>query len=272
MLDMSRPVMWNKHSAIQSCLPFIFLASIPILLIACALEETPSPIVEYIPTPTQISTSTATVEWFPATATPTMIPTSPPTPTPEFRTDFGEILFSDDFSEVGSWTLGQTSSSSINLGINELTIAIAESKAYAFSVRQEPILDDFYLEITTSPTLCRGEDQYGILLRMASPNDFYRYAVSCDGRVRLDRIVQGTATSPQPWTNSGSIPPGAPIVSRLGVWMRGNEMHFFINDQHQFTVSDPLLQSGNVGLFARSMGETAVTVNFSDLVVMKLEK
>jgi len=242
------------------------------LLSACIQREVPSPVLENTPTPTQTSTPTVTIEWFPATVTPTMVPTSFTTPTPEYRPDVGELILKDDFSNPGSWTLGKSTSGNIALGINELTIAIAEPKAYDFSVRQEPILDDFYLEITTSPTLCQGEDQYGILLRMSSPGDFYRYALSCDGRVRLDRIVQGTATSPQPWTNSGSVPPGAPITSRLGVWARGNEMRFFINDQYQFSVTDPLLQSGNLGVFARSMGETAVTVNFSDLIVKLLEQ
>jgi len=200
------------------------------------------------------------------------MPIFPITSTPDYHPNLGEIILSDDFSAPGPWTLGKTSSGNIALGVNELTIAIAEPKAYDYSLRQEPILGDFYLELTTSPTLCQGEDQYGILLRMASPGDFYRYSLSCDGRVRLDRIVQGAATSPQPWTKSGSVPPGAPITSRLGVWARGNEMRFFINDQYQFTVTDPLLQSGNLGVFARSMGETAVTVNFSDLVVRQIER
>jgi hypothetical protein len=48
-------------------------------------------------------------------------------------------------------------------------------------------------------------------------------------------------------------------------------MRFFINDQYQFTVNDPLLPSGNIGVFARSIGETAVTVNFSDLIVRQIE-
>jgi hypothetical protein len=242
------------------------------LFSACIPAETPLPILEYTPTPSLSPNPTATVEWFPATSTPTLMPTQAVTPTPDFRPNLGEVLLSDDFSDPDSWILGQTSSGNIALGINELTIAIAEPKAYDYSVRQEPILGDFYLEITTSPTLCRGEDQYGLLLRMSSPGDFYRYALSCDGRVRLDRIVQGTASSPQPWTTSNAVPPGAPITSRLGVWVLGNEMRFFVNDQYQFTVNDPLLTTGNLGVFARSAGETAVTVNFSDLVVRQINQ
>lgn len=261
-----------KHPSILFRLLFFVLVCTLSLVSACQPSDTSLPIIDNSPTTTSTSTPTATVEWFPATATPTVIPTSRITPTPEYRPNLGEVILSDNFSEHGSWTLEQTSSGNVALGVNELTIAIAEPKAYLFSVRQEPILGDFYLELTAGPMLCQGEDQYGILLRMSSPGDFYRYSISCDGRVRLDRIVQGTATSPQPWTNSGSVLPGAPIISRLGIWAQGNEMRFFINDQYQFTVTDPLLQSGNLGVFARSMGETAVTVNFSDLIVRQIEQ
>jgi len=44
-------------------------------------------------------------------------------------------------------------------------------------------------------------------------------------------------------------------------------MRFFVNDQYQFTVSDPLLPGGNLGVFARSGGEMDVTVSFTDLIV-----
>jgi hypothetical protein len=243
-----------------------------ILMSACQTSETQVPIIESTPSPTTTPTMTATVEWFPATSTPTIVPTFPITPTPDNRPDLGAVILQDDFSDPGSWTLGQTSSGNIALGLEELTIAIAEPKAYDYSVRQEPVFNNFYLEITASPMLCQGEDQYGILMRMSSPGDFYRYSLSCDGQVRLDRVVQGAASSPQPWMSSGSVPPGAPITARLGIWARGDEFRFFINDQYQFTVNDPLLQSGNIGLFARSMGENAVTVNFSDLIVRQIEQ
>jgi len=240
-------------------------------LSACQAPETAFPVIENTPSPTTTSTPTVTVEWFPATSTPTIIPTFPVTPTSDYRPRLGEVIFQDDFSDPGPWTLGQTSSGNIALGLNELTIAIAEPKAYGYSVRQVPVLNDFYIELTTSAMLCQGEDQYGILIRMSSPGNFYRYSLSCDGRVRLDRIVQGAASSPQPWTNSGSVPPGSPITSRLGIWAQGDEMRFFINDQYQFTVNDPLLPSGYLGVFARSMAENAVTVNFSDLIVRQIE-
>jgi hypothetical protein len=44
-------------------------------------------------------------------------------------------------------------------------------------------------------------------------------------------------------------------------------MRFFANDEYLFTVDDPLLPFGLLGVFARSASDLAVTVNFSDLTV-----
>jgi len=253
-------------------LSILTVCVILILLGACIPETSSQPAVEDTSTPTITASPTPTVEWFPATATPTRWPTAASIPTPEQVQNQGEIIFTDDFTDSSLWTLGTTTSGNISLGVNELTIAIAEPGAYQSSIREEPKLGDFYVEITSYPTLCQAEDQFGLILRMASPGDFYRFALSCDGRVRLDRIIGGIATSPQPWMQNNSVPPGALIPSRLGVWLRGKEMRFYINDQHQFTVTDPTLQVGNLGVFARSLGENAVTVNFSNLVVREISQ
>ena len=262
----------KKHNG-RSCLAGIIIACLGIsLILLSGCIQAPAPQEPFLAEPTEIITSspTPTIEWFPPTSTPTLAPTSEITPTPEIILEQGNIIFTDDFSNPDLWLLGHTSSGNITLGLNELTIAISEPGAYDYSVRSEPILDNFYIEVTTSPTLCKGEDQYGLLLRMSSPGNFYRYALSCDGRVRLDRVIQGTASSPQPWIQNNSLPPGAPLPARLGVRLMGKEMDFFINDQFQFSVSDPTIQSGNIGIFARSMGENAVTVNFSELVVRQV--
>jgi hypothetical protein len=152
-----------------------------------------------------------------------------------------------------------------------LTIAIVEPKTLLYSVRGQPIFTDFYAEITASPSLCSGVDEYGLLLRYASPVDFYRFSLSCDGQVRLDRLYKGIASSPQPWLPSANVPNGAPSSSRLGVWASGKEMHFFVDDEFQFSVSDRIIPSGFLGVFARSTSENAVTVSFSDLVVHQLQ-
>ena len=176
----------------------------------------------------------------------------------------------DDFGDESEWRLAAVDSGQTALGINELSIAIVKPKVLLYSVRQEPIFADFYAEITASPSLCVGVDEYGLLFRYASPADFYRFSLSCNGQVRLDRVLGGQAASPQPWISSSSVPNGAPSSTRLGVWAVGDEMTFFINDEFQFSIRDAMLPSGRLGVFARSAGDNAVSVSFSNLVVKEI--
>jgi len=234
-------------------------------IVAPASTETPVPTATLLP---NTETPTPTTVWFPPTATFTPMPTATvAAPTPEQRPDVGEVIFQDDFSDPDNWWLSHSSTGSVALGINELTIAIPEGRKYLASVRSEPTLKDFYAEITTSPTLCRGMDEYGFLFRYASLGDFYRFSLSCDGQVRLDRVLAGQVSTPYPWELGAMIPVGAPSFSRIGVWVVGKEMHFFVNDQFQFSVSDGTIPAGRIGVFARATGDGPVTINFSDLVV-----
>jgi hypothetical protein len=217
-----------------------------------------------------MGTATPTVIWFPPTATYTPFPTPIITPTVDMRPKTGKVLLEDDFSDSSAWTTSQTEAGNIAYGKNELTIAIGETNAYLVSVRESPILGDFYLEITAETSLCRGLDEYGVLFRVSQTSDYYRYALSCDGQVRLDRVIGGQASSPQPWMLSGEVPPGAPAISHLAISAVGSEMSFFVNGQFQFSIHDPSLPTGSLGLFARSTNNMAVTVSYYNLVVYEV--
>jgi hypothetical protein len=238
---------------------------------ACLPAPTPLP---PLPTATPLppsATPTPTVVWFPPTATFTPFPTVTQalTPTLDTRPQYGALILADDFSDPGPWTLSRTTTGSLAITLNELTVAVAEPGGYLFSLRQQPALTDFYAEITASPSLCRGPDEYGMLLRYSPAKDFYRFSLSCDGQVRLDRFYNGAASSPQPWQLSGAVPPGAPSSSRIAVLAVGKQMRFYVNDQFVFSVNDPAIPSGILGVFARSAGDTVVTVNFSDLKIYR---
>jgi len=244
-------------------LPLVILIGISGCTPVFANDPTP----EEFPPPIPSDTTTPTIVWFPPTPTYTPFPTMVVTPTVDIRPQVGEILFTDNFRDGSLWTLAESATSSVALGQNEVTLALSQPGAYIFSLRQNPILSDFYLEITAMPSICQGKDEYGILFRVSPSLDFYRFSLSCDGYIRLDRFVNGRASSPYPSTISGAVPPGAPSFSLIGVWARGKEMHFYVNDEYQFTIRDPSITSGSIGVFARSVGENAVTVSFSDLVV-----
>ncbi len=220
---------------------------------------------------TALSTPTPTIDWFPSTDTP--VPTTVPlvSPTPAIFPSLGEILVEDDFSDPGLWERTSGPRGSASLGINELTIVLNEPGAYIASTRSEPFLTDFYLEVTARANLCAGLDEYGLLLRAASVADFYRFSLSCNGQMRLDRIQGGSAASPLPWTPSAAVPRNAPAVTVLGAWSDGDQMHFYLNGAFQVTVKTTMIPGGRIGLFARSGGQNAVTVNFSGLTIWQVE-
>ena len=186
------------------------ICSVACIISACTPIQTPLP-----PEPTgtaqpATATPTPTIVWFPPTSTPTFLPTPVVTPTQELSLPFGDILLSDNFSESGMWTLGQTVQASAALGVNELTLALHQPDGYLYSLRQEPLLDDFYLEITASPNLCRDADEYGLLLRVSPSLDFYRFSLSCNGQARLDKYFQGVASFPSTMDNKWVNPSWCP--------------------------------------------------------------
>lgn len=239
-----------------------------ILLSACLSVSTP----ELLPTPTltALPSPTSTIEWFPSSPTPEQLPTIAVTPTKEFMSEIGEIIFKDEFLSSDGWTVPQTNRGQINITNGEIVIIINEPKSLLVGTLEKPDLQDFYAEITANPVLCTGRDEYGFLFRVFGRNQYYRFALSCDGEVRLDKIVDAGTFILYPWTRSASVPPGAPSVSKLEIIALQDEIRVFINGDPQFTIVDQGLSLGSFGVYARSAGETAVTISFSDLIVREV--
>lgn len=247
-----------------------FLCAACILMAGC-LPPTPAP---FLPTPTETPaptpTPTATIVWFPATATHTAAPTLELEPTIDQRPALGDVLLRDPFTDQDQWQTFRTTAGSAAYGRDELTLATASSKVLLTSFRATPQLADFYLEIDALPSLCREGDAFGLLLRAGSDGDFYRLMADCAGRLRMERLRSSRAEPLQDWTPTGQVPPGGMIPMRLGVLAQDENIAVFINGVHQFTVRDPVYTSGMIGVFARSAGDTPLTVSFSDLMVYEV--
>lgn len=239
------------------------------LLTGCVDAEV-EPLPTYTPAPTL--PPTATIDWFPATATPTRLPTLPVNPTPDQRPAIGEVKLADDFLQSDTWQTIENNQGTVAFGKGDLTIAISKPRGYLSSINKQAMLTDFYLELTMSPSLCKGDDAYGLFFRAAGSFDNYRLVINCSGKVRLERMVSGKPVPLHDWEASGQVPPGSPLEIRVGVWAVRNEFRIFINDFYQFAVRDPVYKAGGIGVFARSGGDNALTVSFSDLVVRGIEQ
>jgi hypothetical protein len=182
----------------------------------------------------------------------------------------GEILFVDDFSDPEPWTVPQTDRGQISVGGGELNIIIYEPKTFLIGSREKPDLQNFYAEISANPILCSAEDEYGFLFKVIGREQYYRFALTCGGFVRLDTIIGEGGSILYPWTRSGSLPAGAPSKSKLAVLVDGDQISLFINGDRQLTVTDQQLTVGSFGVYARSVNDSAVTVSFSNLIIREV--
>jgi hypothetical protein len=135
-----------------------------------------------------------------------------------------------------------------------------------FRIREGLVVNDFYAELTASPSLCRGEDEYGLLVR-ASAVAYYRLVLICNGTLRLDRVSGNSRQILQPAIPSSDVPTGTPAEIRMGVWAVGSDLRFFLNGGYQFSLNDRNYPSGTIGAFVHSVADTPVAVTFSNLTV-----
>jgi hypothetical protein len=224
--------------------------------------------VAYTPTPSPFPpTETPTIQWFPATNTPTIFAAPTATTTLDPLPGVGELLFSDDFSDPELWDTASSGDASAQVTEGQLTLALSEARLTITSLRKTPMLGDFYAQVTAVTSLCRGNDQYGVVFRAAPGSNYYRFLLACNGSVRLERVRGGFPEILQNWVPSGDAPRGAPAEVKIGVWVSGSEMHLLLNDHPEFVMRDPVFHSGRLGFFAYTSGETPVIVSFRDLQV-----
>ncbi|HMV95287.1 MAG TPA: hypothetical protein PLE39_06250 [Anaerolineales bacterium] len=228
-----------------------------------AMLTTPTP---QIPTETPIPT--ATIVWFPPSATPSAQPFSTQLPTPEMRPGLGSIVLTDNFSNEEDWNTATSGQASAAIENNQLILA-SQSKVYMLSLRRDLALDDYYAEITARINLCRGDDSYGILVR-ANAVAYYRFALTCNSTVSAERVSVGTRQLLQSPLPSGDAPPGAPGEVRIGIWAVGTEMRLFLNGRYQFSISDTNYPSGTIGVFVNSAGDTGTVISFTELTVRQV--
>jgi hypothetical protein len=238
------------------------------LISACSVLDAPTAEPLPISTATEPPVQTPTRVWFPPSATSAAQAFATYTATPEMRPGLGNTSLRDSFTDADVWDTAASDQGSANVDNNRLSLA-AGSKMYIVSLRRYLDVSKFYVEVTARLSLCRGEDTYGILVR-ANAVAYYRFALSCDGMVSAERVRYNNRQVLQEPIASGDAPPGAPGEVRIGVWAVGTELRLFLNGRFQFAVNDPSYSNGTVGFFARSAGDTPVTVNFTDLILQEV--
>lgn len=245
----------------------IWLVFLVCALAGCGLQPaTPFP----SETPTLTHTPTQTIVWFPSTDTPTPIPTVELTPTPDIHHQLGPLILQDDFSSGEAWPQAATISSSIAVVNQHLTLVVSNEGGYIYTLRKSPYLKDFYAEITADTNLCRGQDEYGLIVRAISNSSYYRFALTCNGTAKVERLLRGVLSLSIPPLITGAVPPCSPSTSRLAVWAQGEQLRFYANDQLLFDLNDRALTAGSIGVFVHAQQDSVLSVSFSDLEIYQV--
>lgn len=257
---------------------FAFSTRVSIVLVMILFASACSQvIVEELPTATPMEIVDAepspTIDWFPATATPTSQPVIGQTPTPitfDPTANLGEMLVEDDFSDPTLWKTSKSTAGNVVYGEGNLSLAVAGNKSSLNSLSPYALPQDFYLEMSVRVSLCQYGDQYGMLFWHINSGDSYRLSLTCDGRLRLELLAGNSGVVLQDWTYASKMMPGAPAEHLIGLWVKEGEIQVFINGTYQFSLKTRSDRAGGLGVFARAAGDTAMTVGFSGLKVFQV--
>ncbi|MEX0787956.1 MAG: hypothetical protein WD906_09575 [Anaerolineales bacterium] len=234
-----------------------------LLLAACApaSEPTTTPVLEVGVTPS------ATIAFPTFAPTTTLTPAPTLSPTPDVLSNLGPILFADDFSVNRGWPLGEAATGGTSLQNDRLVVAVRESRQFRIADRDEPTLVDFYAEVQMGTELCSLGDEFGILFRMNDLGEHYRYTLSCEGTIRVRRVLlDGSRALVSPEVNPAAFP-GAPALNQIGVWALADRFRLFVNGVEILQARDGSLASGHLGFYVRAGRDGQTTVSFDDLLV-----
>ena len=73
------------------------------------------------------------------------------------------------------------------------------------------------------------------------------------------------------WDSATQMQLSAPATNRIGIWVYDSSFQLHINDAYQFETQIGGERTGRLGVFARTISGTAMTVRFSDLKIYQVE-
>jgi hypothetical protein len=221
--------------------------------------------------PTPSLTPIATIDWFPATVTPTFAPLQTVTPNPAASPVYEQLDFSDSFAQTGSWMESQTSTGLVIVQEGALTLAVKSTRGSLLALRQNTQLTNDYIQVTMNKlAFCTTDDQIGVVFRAQDEQNFYRLLISCQGQFSVQQVVNGTPSFLVGWSLSNEIPANLWKPLQIGIWTYGNTLRIYFNDKLQSETSRETFKSGTIGFYARAASESPLTVGFSALKVYQV--
>jgi hypothetical protein len=183
------------------------------------------------------------------------------------------VLYSDNFAagETGPWhTEGDELGQTAVVG-GRLLILIDAPNTMQFATLREPTFGNFSLEVEATLLDGPSDASYGVLFRLQSPTEFYRFAITGTGLYMIERRNGDGSWSrlSRDWVESPAIYQGHNVTNRLGIIASGANFAFYVNDVLLQQVQDTAYGEGNLALDAGSFGQPGVRVAFDNLIVRR---
>ena len=228
-------------------------------------EPPPSP-----PAQTPTITPSPTFNIPSAEPTSTRTPSPSLTPTPDYLSDLGTLLFADTFDTPGDWILGQDQSGATSLSDGRLSLVISKPSSVRIAAAPATTPENFFVTATARAEICRPGDVFGLVVRYTSDSEHLRFLMDCDGSVSAVIVEEGSRLTLVPATPSFAALPGTRVSNELSVRCQDSIYTFIINGIEVFQVKETRLQGTGVGVILRSDSSELSTVYFDNFRLFNL--
>jgi hypothetical protein len=256
----------------KSSIKIILILVLVLFMLAACMITPEQTSFEALFSPTPTLTPTATIVWFPVTSTPDTKIVFTSTPDVSELPGFTDLIFDDGGVVTEHWMSGSEANGTITVGQNSITLAVDGPKGALTTFRKDTLLYNFYFESVMTTSLCKNDDQMGVLFRVNGSMSYYRFSISCSGKISLQQVVGGAPTTLMDWVFTNQLQQGLNKSVKIGVWVNGKELKIYLNDQLQMEVTNNTFYSGGIGFFAKASGDSPVSVNFSGIKVYQVKK
>ena len=183
----------------------------------------------------------------------------------------GKAMFQEEFVQghTANWLLESDELGTAAIVPEQLLIELNAPNLVQYATLAEPSFSDFSLEVDARLVDGTRSSTYGVLFRMQSPQEFYRFEISADGMYILERHdANGSRVRfADDWRDSVAINQGLNVVNVLKVQAIGPRIAVFVNDTLLEEIADEGYAAGNIALDAGTFDGAGTQVSFDNLVV-----
>jgi hypothetical protein len=152
-----------------------------------------------------------------------------------------------------------------------MLIEVNATDTIQYTTLREQTFSDFIMEVEATQLAGSLESSFGVLFRMRSPQEFYRFDITGNGHYTVDRHnADGSWTHyVEDWPLAGVVKQGYNQTNLLRVMANGSEIAVYANGEllHQF--SDAGYSEGSIALAGGTFGQAGLSVSFDNLVMQR---